>query len=144
MSRFVLPPLAAGDEQRKAPNAFALAANVAMLSSYPTVGRLEVERPVGSHRLEGELSFAADGRCLTSCCVADRNPDDWVKVARKPDGMPISFNDLVVEDACVRSCLLSDLREAGMPSDRVCQLVFAEVSPFQDRSIRPESRMPCS
>ena len=127
-----LPVADADDEQRSLQNAIALVADLEMLESDPGVGKGDVELPVGSPRLAKELLVAENGRRFTLCCLAARGPVAWAAVARKPDGTPVRLEQLIAEDDSARSFLLTELLAAGMPGERVGELVLGSYAEAKD------------
>ena len=126
------PPLIDAAEQRRLQNALALVANLDMLESDPSIGKDEVEFPAKQPRLEKELLVAANGRCFTLCCIAAMATEEWTKVARKPDGTPVSLEQLVAEDDKARNFLLTKVLDAGMPGDRIGELLHGEYAEAHD------------
>ena len=127
-----LPVADADDEQRSLQNAIALVADLEMLESDPGVGKGDVELPVGSPRLAKELLVAANGRCFTLCCIAAKDLVAWAAVARKPDGTPMRLEQLIAEDGSARSFLLTELLAAGVPGERVGELVLGSYAEAKD------------
>ena len=76
--------------------------------------------------------MAANGRCLTNCFVAAANPEDWQQAPRKPDGAAADLKRLVQEDDWARDFLLTKALDAGMPGDRVAQLLQGEYAEAVD------------
>ena len=126
------PPLIDAAEQRRLQNALALVANLDMLESDPSIGKDEVEFPAKQPRLEKELLVAANGRCFTLSCIAALATEEWAKVARKPHGTPVSLEQLVAEDDKARNFLLTKVLDAGMPSDRIGELLHGEYAEAHD------------
>ena len=126
------PDTVDADERRRLQNALALAANLEMLENDPGVGQNEADLPVKMPHLREELLVAANGRCFTLCCLAAKDPTAWSRVDRKPDGTPARLADLVAEDDNARRFLLSDVLGAGMPGERVGELVLGEYAESKD------------
>ena len=76
--------------------------------------------------------MAANGRCLTNCFSAAANPEDWQQAPRKPDRTAADLARLVQEDDWARDFLLTKALDAGMPGDRVAQLLQGEYAEAVD------------
>lgn len=120
------------DEDRERQNAIALAQNDIFLASDPSIGKDTCDiPPENPPLLEEELEVAANGRCLTNCCVAAASPQEWASAQRK-DGTATDFRRMVKEDELARDFLLTEVFEAGMSGHRVSQLLQGEYAEAAD------------
>ena len=98
---------------------------MAFLEADEAVGKEGCEPPVLPPRLEREILVAANGRCLTNCCVAAFNPEEWSSVHRHPDGTAIEIERIAREDDLARDFMLTKVVAANMPAGRVAELLGA-------------------
>jgi hypothetical protein len=119
-------------ERRHMENAVALAANWALLESDASMGKAICEPPVGQPRLEQVILVAPNGRCLANCCVAALNLNEWLGIRRKPDGTAECLSRLVHEDDLARDFLLTKVCAAGMPGERIRELMMGEYGEAKD------------
>ena len=107
--------------------------NQAFVATCRSAGKSNSDPPVNPPRLNDEIEVAPNGRCFTNCCLAAVAPENWMDVARKPDGSSADLQKLIEEDDQARICLLTLVCTAGMPGARVGELVqgaYAEASDF--------------
>lgn len=121
-------------EARQEFNAIALVQNEIFIEGDAAVGKSACEPPMGQPRLQQELLVAANGRCLTHCCVAASSPEEWSKVPRHANGTPTSLADLVKEDEQAKHFLLTKVQNTGMPEERLAQLLQGEYGDSTDLS----------
>ena len=120
------------EELRKAENAAALLESERFLATDPSIGKPSCMPPIGSPRLQQEILVAPNGRCLANCCIAATRPEDWEATTRKPDGTAASLARIVQEDEWAREFLLTKVLEAGMPEERVADLVMGSFAEAKD------------
>ena len=75
---------------------------------------------------------APNGRCLANCCIAATCPENWQAAIRKADGTAASQTRSVQEDEWAREFLLTEVLEAGMPEERVADLVMGSFGEAKD------------
>ena len=128
-----IPDVAAGrDSIREAENAIACKQSEAFLAADPSIGKEEPDmHPDKPPQLGEPLEVAANGRCLTNCCLAAASPQTWASV-RREHGTASDFSRMVLEDDMARDFLLTKVYEAGMSGSRVSQLLQGDYAEATD------------